>query len=57
MPDQGLLDRVGSKWTVMTVLLLAEEADMRFSELRRAMACVSQKMRQTPPIGAGSLTL
>lgn len=43
-PTRGLLDRVGSKWTVMTVLLLAEASDLRFSELRRAMAGVSQKM-------------
>ena len=43
-PTRHLLDRVGSKWTVMVVLLLAEADSVRFSALRRQMAGVSQKM-------------
>ncbi|QCO98444.1 helix-turn-helix transcriptional regulator [Arthrobacter sp. 24S4-2] len=42
-PTRLLLDRVGSKWTVMVVLLLAED-ELRFGELRRRMPGVSQKM-------------
>jgi len=44
-PTRLLLDRVGSKWTTMAVLLLAgTEGELRFSELRRRMTGVSQKM-------------
>jgi DNA-binding HxlR family transcriptional regulator len=43
-PTRGLLDRMGSKWTVMIVLLLSDQSELRFSELRRAMSGVSQKM-------------
>ncbi|SDT16664.1 winged helix-turn-helix transcriptional regulator [Microlunatus soli] len=44
-PTRQLLDRVGSKWTTMAVLVLAgEEGEVRFAELRRRMAGVSQKM-------------
>lgn len=43
-PTRHLLDRVGSKWTVMVVLLLAEADEVRFSVLRRGMPGVSQKM-------------
>ncbi|MGH8966459.1 MAG: winged helix-turn-helix transcriptional regulator [Actinomycetes bacterium] len=44
-PTRLLLDRVGSKWTTMAVLVLADAAgEVRFSELRRRMAGVSQKM-------------
>lgn len=43
-PTRMLLDRVGSKWTVMIVLLLANSEEARFSNLRRGMAGVSQKM-------------
>lgn len=43
-PTRLLLDRVGSKWTVMVVLLLASTGETRFAALRRAMPGVSQKM-------------
>ncbi|AGL16756.1 helix-turn-helix domain-containing protein [Actinoplanes sp. N902-109] len=43
-PTRELLDRVGSKWTVMIVLLLADLGERRFGELRRRMPGVSQKM-------------
>ncbi|WP_427891975.1 winged helix-turn-helix transcriptional regulator [Kribbella sp. GL6] len=45
-PTRHLLDRIGDKWTSMTVKLLAERHPQtaRFSELRRAMPGVSHKM-------------
>ena len=43
-PPRPLLDRVGSKWTVMIVLLLADAGEVRFAALRRQMPGVSQKM-------------
>lgn len=45
-PTRHLLDRIGDKWTSMTVKLLAERypESARFSELQRAMPGVSHKM-------------
>ncbi|MFD7710596.1 winged helix-turn-helix transcriptional regulator [Streptomyces sp. NPDC059785] len=45
-PTRNLLDRIGDKWTSMAVKVLAgaHPAEVRFSELRRAMPGVSQKM-------------
>jgi DNA-binding HxlR family transcriptional regulator len=44
-PTRFLLDRVGSRWTTMAVLsLAAAEGELRFSELKREMTGVSQKM-------------
>ncbi|QFZ20755.1 winged helix-turn-helix transcriptional regulator [Saccharothrix syringae] len=45
-PTRQLLDRIGTKWTSMTVKVLAEAVpgEVRFAELRRRMPGVSQKM-------------
>ncbi|WP_097272815.1 winged helix-turn-helix transcriptional regulator [Streptomyces sp. TLI_55] len=45
-PTRQLLDRIGTKWTSMTVKTLAEEApgELRFAELRRRIPGISQKM-------------
>ncbi|WP_261556430.1 winged helix-turn-helix transcriptional regulator [Frankia tisae] len=45
-PTRRLLDRIGTKWVSMIVKLLAEAGpgELRFSELRRRMPGVSQKM-------------
>ncbi|WP_039791116.1 helix-turn-helix domain-containing protein [Amycolatopsis sp. ATCC 39116] len=44
-PTRLLLDRVGSRWTTMAVLsLAAADGELRFAELKREMAGVSQKM-------------
>ncbi|TWV49625.1 helix-turn-helix transcriptional regulator, partial [Streptomyces misionensis] len=45
-PTRQLLDRIGTKWTSMTVKVLAEAApgEVRFAELRRRMPGISQKM-------------
>ncbi|MFI6344501.1 winged helix-turn-helix transcriptional regulator [Streptomyces sp. NPDC050560] len=45
-PTRRLLDRIGTKWVSMAVKVLAEAApgEVRFAELRRRMAGISQKM-------------
>ncbi|RKE17210.1 helix-turn-helix domain-containing protein [Streptomyces sp. TLI_171] len=45
-PTRRLLDRIGTKWTSMTVKVLAEQApdELRFAELRRRIPGISQKM-------------
>ncbi|MFE2747083.1 winged helix-turn-helix transcriptional regulator [Streptomyces scopuliridis] len=45
-PTRRLLDRIGTKWTSMAVKVLAEAApdEVRFAELQRRMAGISQKM-------------
>ncbi|WP_344570183.1 helix-turn-helix domain-containing protein [Streptomyces axinellae] len=45
-PTRRLLDRIGTKWISMAVKVLAAEApgEIRFAELQRRMAGVSQKM-------------
>lgn len=42
-PVRGVLDRIGDKWSVLIVLILAERPH-RFGELRRAVADISQRM-------------
>ncbi|WP_371484147.1 winged helix-turn-helix transcriptional regulator [Kitasatospora sp. NBC_00315] len=45
-PTRRLLDRIGTKWTSMAVKVLAEAfpGEVRFAELQRRMAGISQKM-------------
>jgi DNA-binding HxlR family transcriptional regulator len=42
-PLREILDRFGDKWSVHTITLLSE-GTMRFSELRRGMNGISQRM-------------
>lgn len=42
-PTRRLLDRIGDRWTVLVVGILGQ-GDARFSELRRRIEGVSQKM-------------
>jgi DNA-binding HxlR family transcriptional regulator len=42
-PVREVLDRVGDKWSVLAVFLLSERP-MRFSELRRSIEGISQRM-------------
>nr|WP_203900390.1 helix-turn-helix domain-containing protein [Virgisporangium aliadipatigenens] len=42
-PTRRILDRIGDRWTVLIVGVLGE-GDARFSELRRRVCGVSQKM-------------
>lgn len=43
-PTRGLLDRIGTKWTSLTVKVLADAGELRFTELRQRIPGVSQKM-------------
>ncbi len=44
-PARALLDRIGSKWTTLIIGLLGEASEpVRFSEMRRAVNGISQKM-------------
>lgn len=45
-PTRQVLDRIGTKWTVMIVTLLSEAGtdELRFAELERRMPGVSHKM-------------
>ncbi|MFI1370155.1 winged helix-turn-helix transcriptional regulator [Streptomyces griseochromogenes] len=45
-PTRQLLDRIGTKWTSLTVKVLAESTpgEVRFTELRRRIPGISQKM-------------
>ncbi|MFB2554380.1 winged helix-turn-helix transcriptional regulator [Herbiconiux liangxiaofengii] len=42
-PSRRLLDRIGDRWTVLVVGVLAD-GPQRFSDIRRAVEGVSQKM-------------
>ncbi|GAB2574596.1 winged helix-turn-helix transcriptional regulator [Microlunatus antarcticus] len=42
-PTRRILDRIGDRWTVLVIGVL-DHGDARFSELRRRIAGVSQKM-------------
>ncbi len=42
-PTRQLLDRIADKWSVLILLLLGE-GDLRFSELKRRIGGISQKM-------------
>src|SRR5947199_10456138 len=43
-PTRQVLTRIADKWTMLVITLLAEEEMLRFSELRRQIEGISQKM-------------
>lgn len=43
-PTRQVLDRVADKWTMLVVLALEQRGTLRFSELRREVEGVTQKM-------------
>jgi DNA-binding HxlR family transcriptional regulator len=43
-PTRKLLDRIGTKWASMVMKVLADVDELRFTDLRRRMPGVSQKM-------------
>lgn len=43
-PTRQVLDRVADKWTMLVIVALEDEPVMRFSELRRRIEGISQKM-------------
>lgn len=43
-PSRQLLDRLSDKWVALVLAALADEGTMRYSQLSRRLAGVSQKM-------------
>jgi DNA-binding HxlR family transcriptional regulator len=43
-PVRDVMDRIGDKWTLLTIMHLGTADCMRFNELRRHVAGVSQRM-------------
>lgn len=43
-PVRNIVDRFGDKWSVLILLLLAEEEVLRFSEIHKYIQSISQKM-------------
>ena len=43
-PSREVLDRIGDKWTVLILLTLDDDAPRRFTELRRRVGGISEKM-------------
>ncbi len=43
-PSRKLLDRIADKWVTLTLSALGENGTMRYSEISRQLAGVSQKM-------------
>ena len=43
-PSRDLLDRIGDKWTVLVLGELAKHGACRFTQLRKQLAGVSEKM-------------
>lgn len=43
-PTRQVLTRIADKWTMLVLTLLSEEEKLRFSELRRQIEGISQKM-------------
>src|SRR5579871_2946392 len=43
-PVRDVLDRIGDQWSVLTLLILAEDGPRRFNALRRTIGDISQRM-------------
>lgn len=43
-PTRQILDRIADKWTTLVIEILSTRPALRFSELRRAVEGISQKM-------------
>jgi len=43
-PVNGLMPRLGDKWTIHVVALLQQDTQLRFSELKNGIEDISQKM-------------
>ncbi len=44
MPSRAVLEHVTSRWGVLVLALLLDEESLRFSELRRTISGISEKM-------------
>lgn len=43
-PIRNIIDRIGDKWSVLVLLVLEEEGTLRFNEIHKTIASISQKM-------------
>ncbi|MBD0833072.1 helix-turn-helix transcriptional regulator [Aestuariibaculum sp. TT11] len=43
-PVRNVLDRIGDKWSMLVLLLLEEKGLLRFNEIDKHIATISQKM-------------
>ena len=43
-PTRQILDRIADKWTTLVIGILSQKPAVRFSELRRSIEGISQKM-------------
>lgn len=43
-PIRNVIDRIGDKWSVLVLLVLEEEGILRFNEIHKIIATISQKM-------------
>lgn len=43
-PVRGTLDQVGDKWSVLVILQLSKQGTLRFSDLKRRIDRISQRM-------------
>lgn len=43
-PIRNVIDRIGDKWSVLVLLVLEEEKVLRFNEIHKTIASISQKM-------------
>jgi DNA-binding HxlR family transcriptional regulator len=43
-PVRDVLDRVGDKWSLLVILYLGSAEQLRFNELRKSVAGISQRM-------------
>lgn len=46
-PVRNVLDRFGDKWSVLVMIQLGNNGTLRFSQLQKTMADISQKMLTT----------
>lgn len=46
-PVRNVLDRIGDKWSMLILLVLNEEGVLRFNEIHKFIATISQKMLST----------
>ncbi|HCD51021.1 MAG TPA: transcriptional regulator [Balneolaceae bacterium] len=46
-PVRIILDRLGDKWSMLVISILNEAGTLRFNELNRSIADISQKMLTT----------
>ena len=43
-PVRNVLDRFGDKWSILVILILNQEENVRFNQLHKTIGAISQKM-------------